>query len=298
MKVLLLGARGQLGQTLEFTKPKQINLISLTSDELNFLKLKESKKLVEEINPEIILNAAAYTNVDKSETENKAANDVNAYAPYEIASKLDKFGCKFIQISSDFVFNGTQSFPYKPSDLVSPLGEYGKSKALGEKLLLQLENIKVIRTSWLYSPYGRNFCLTMLYLLKKNYEEKKKVKVIYDQISCPTSTFSLSNLCWDLILNREVYKNSQKIIHWSDAGVASWYDFAIAIGEIAKQEKLIETLPEIIPIKSREFTSAANRPHFSLLDCDEISKLSNVKRVHWRAELESVIKQIKNLKIN
>ena len=298
MKVLLLGARGQLGQTLEITKPKQINLISLTSDEINFLKLKESEKLVEEINPEIILNAAAYTNVDKSESENKKAKDVNAYAPHEIASKLDKFGCKFIQISSDFVFNGTQSFPYKPSDLVSPLGEYGKSKALGEKLLLQLENTKVIRTSWLYSPYGRNFCLTMLYLLKKSYKEKKEVKVIYDQISCPTSTFSLSNLCWDLILNREVYKNSQKIIHWSDAGVASWYDFAIAIGEIAKQEKLIENLPEIIPIKSREFLSAAKRPHFSLLDCDETAKLSNVKRVHWRTELENVIKQIKNLKIS
>tara|TARA_B100001287_G_scaffold230062_1_gene200547 strand:+ start:145 stop:1038 length:894 start_codon:yes stop_codon:yes gene_type:complete len=294
MKILLLGANGQLAKTLSQTKPKDINLISLSKNELNFLDLGNSLENIENINPTHIINAAAYTNVDKAESEKYLAETINAYAPYEIASRASAFGCKFVQISTDFVFSGTQSYPYSPTEEVHPLGVYGESKALGEKLILKVKDSKIIRTSWLYSPFGRNFCLTMLALLQKNSKIKKPLRIVYDQVSCPTSTYSLSTLCWDLILNQKTYDKIPKINHWSDAGIASWYDFAVGIAQIALKEGILESLPEIIPIKSKEFKSDAKRPNYSLLDCDEICELISFKREHWTYELSKVIKIIKS----
>lgn len=292
MKTLLLGANGQLGKTLIHTKLEEINLITLSKKEFNFLEINDSLKIIDEINPDIIINAVAYTNVDKAESEFEIAKQINAYAPHKIASNLKKHGSKFIHISTDFVFDGLKSEPYKIKDLVNPLNAYGKSKALGEELLLGLNNTKIIRTSWLYSPYGRNFCLTMLNLLEKYYQDKKSLKVIYDQISCPTSTNTLSNICWKLSMNQQDFSENEKIIHWSDAGVASWYDFAVAIAEIALQENIISGIPDIIPIKSKEFYSAARRPNFSLLDCEEVCKYFAINRNHWKFELLNVIRQI------
>ena len=290
MKILLLGANGQLGKTLIQKKPENINLISLSKNEFNFLKISDCLKIVDEIKPNIIINAVAYTNVDKAESENQIAEEINAHAPYEIASNFKNLVSKFIHISTDFVFDGCKSQPYKTSEKINPLGAYGKSKALGEKLLLELNNTTIIRTSWLYSPFGKNFCLTMLHLLEKFYQEKKSLRVIYDQISCPTSTNSLSELCWELSKSQK--RSNEKIFHWSDAGVASWYDFAIAIAQLAFQEKIITGIPEIVPIKSDQFPTIAIRPHYSLLDCDQTCKSLELKRNHWRFELSKVIRKI------
>ena len=290
MKILLLGANGQLGRTLIQKKPENINLISLSKNEFNFLKIDDCLKIVNEIKPNIIINAAAYTNVDKAESEHQIAEEINAHAPYKIAFNFKNLVSKFIHISTDFVFDGTKSQPYKTSEKVSPLGAYGKSKALGEKLLLELDNTSIIRTSWLYSPYGNNFCLTMLNLLEKCYQENKSLRVVYDQISCPTSTNSLSDLCWELSKSQK--KFNDKILHWSDAGVASWYDFAIAISKLAFQEKIIKGIPDIIPIKSEDFPTIATRPHFSLLDCEQSCKSLKIKRNYWKFELSNVIKKI------
>jgi len=294
MKILLLGAKGQLSKTLKETKPKDIKLISLSRNELNFLDLQNTIQNIDNINPTHIINAAAYTNVEKAESEKDFAEKINAYAPFEIASRAASLDCKFIQISTDFVFGGSQSYPYKPNDQVSPLGIYGKSKALGEKLILKLNNSKIIRTSWLYSPFGKNFCLTILNLLERNSKNHKPLKIVSDQVSCPTSTYSLSSLCWDLILNEESFMKTPKINHWSDAGIASWYDFAIGIAQISLKEGVINSLPDILPIKSKEFPSIAQRPNFSLLDCEDICKVSKVKREHWTFELLKVIKIIKS----
>lgn len=292
MKILLLGANGQLGKTLIQTKPEKINLISLSKNELNFLNVNNCLEIIDEISPDIIINAVAYTNVDKAESESEIAQKINAHTPYEIASNFKKLGSKFVHISTDFVFDGSKSQPYKTNEKVNPLSQYGKSKALGEKLLLKLDHTKIIRTSWLYSPFGRNFCLTMLNLLEKFFQEKKTLKVIYDQISCPTSSYTLSNLCWKLIKTPGRFNNDDKIIHWSDAGVASWYDFAVAIGEIALQKKLISGIPDIYPIKSQDFQSIATRPNFSLLDSEQACKSFNMKRNHWKFELSNVIREI------
>jgi len=292
MKVLIIGANGQLGKTLHNTKPENLDLISYSKEEFNLLDIDNCLEKIEKVKPNYVINAAAYTAVDKAETERELVNIINAQNPYKIAYKLDELGCKFIQISTDFVFNGTKSSPYQTHDELFPLNEYGKSKALCEKLLLELNNTRIIRTSWLYSPYGKNFCLTMLRLHKSCLDKNVPLKVVSDQISCPTSSFSLSNVCWEMINNDEIFKNNQKIFHWSDAGVASWYDFAVAIGEIGLKSGLLKNKSQVFPIKSKNFPTPAKRPCFSLLDSCDICKLLKLERKHWRYELEFVIKQI------
>ena len=293
MKVLIIGGNGQLGKSLYNTKPENLDLISYSKEEFNLLDIDNCLKKIEKVKPNYVINAAAYTAVDKAETERELVEIINAKNPYKIASSLDNLGGKFIQISTDFVFSGLKSSPYQTNDELLPLNEYGKSKALCEKLLVELNNTKIIRTSWLYSPFGKNFCLTMLRLHKTCLDKEVPLRVVSDQISCPTSSFSLSNVCWEMIKNDEIFKNNQKIFHWSDAGVASWYDFAVAIGDIGLKSGLLENKSQVLPIKSKDFPTPAKRPCFSLLDSCDICHLLTLKRSHWRYELEHVIDQIK-----
>ena len=293
MKVLIIGGNGQLGKSLFNTKPENLDLISYSKEEFNLLDIDNCLKKIEKVKPNYVINAAAYTAVDKAETESELVEIVNAKNPYKIALLLENLGGKFIQISTDFVFNGLKSSPYQTNDELLPLNEYGKSKALCEKLLVELSNTKIIRTSWLYSPFGKNFCLTMLRLHKSCFDKEVPLRVVSDQISCPTSSYSLSNVCWKMIKNDEIFKNKQKIFHWSDAGVASWYDFAVAIGDIGLKSGLLENKSQVLPIKSKDFPTPAKRPCFSLLDSFEICDLLKLKRLHWRYELEHVIDQIK-----
>jgi len=293
MKVLIIGRNGQLGKSLCNTKPENFDLISYSKEEFNLLDIDNCLNKIEKVKPNYVINAAAYTAVDKAETERELVEIVNAKNPYKIACSLDNLGGKFIQISTDFVFNGSKSSPYQTNDEILPLNEYGKSKALCEKLLVKLSNTKIIRTSWLYSPFGKNFCLTMLRLHKACLDKEVPLRVVSDQISCPTSSYSLSNVCWEMIKNDKIFKNKQKIFHWSDAGVASWYDFAEAIGDIGLKSGLLENKSQVLPIKSKDFPTPAKRPCFSLLDSFEICDLLKLKRSHWRYELEHVIDQIK-----
>ncbi len=293
MRVLIIGANGQLGKCLTDTKPEKLDLISYSKEEFDLLDIDNCLKKIEKVKPNYVINAAAYTAVDKAENEKEIVEMINAQNPYKIAYTLDKLGGKFIQISTDFVFSGLKSSPYQTNDKLSPINEYGKSKALCEKLLFELNNTKTIRTSWLYSPYGNNFCLTMLRLHKSCLDKKVPLRVVSDQISCPTSSFSLSNVCWKMINNDEIFKNKQKIFHWSDAGVASWYDFAVAIGEIGLKSGILENKSKVLPIKSKDFPTPAKRPCFSLLDSCDICDLLKLERSHWRFELEYVIEQIK-----
>ena len=288
MRVLIIGANGQLGKCLTDTKPEKLDLISYSKEEFDLLDIDKCLQQIDRDKPNYVINAAAYTAVDKAETEKENVEIINAQNPYKIAYKLNDLGGKFIQISTDFVFSGLKSSPYRTNDDLSPLNEYGKSKALCEKLLLKLNNSKTIRTSWLYSPYGKNFCLTMLHLHKSCLEKKVPLRVVSDQISCPTSCFSLSNVCWEMIINNEIFRNKQKIFHWSDAGVASWYDFAVAIGEIGLKLGLLENNSKVLPIKSKNFPTPAKRPCFSLLDSSDTCDLLKLERNHWRFELENV----------
>ena len=209
MKVLIIGGIGHLGKSLFNTKPENLDLISYSKEEFNLLDIDNCIEKIEKVKPNYVINAAAYTAVDKAETESELVEIVNAKNPYKIAFLLENLGGKFIQISTDFVFNGLKSSPYQTNDELLPVNEYGKSKALCEKLLVELSNTKIIRTSWLYSPFGKNFCLTMLRLHKTCLDKEVPLRVVSDQISCPTSSYSLSNVCWEMIKNDKIFKNMQ-----------------------------------------------------------------------------------------
>ena len=292
MKILIIGSTGQLGQTLTKTKPIDTEIIQCGRNELDLSVPKNINNYILGINPDCIINSAAYTNVDQAEKETDLAFKVNAESPNLIASVATEINAKLIHISTDFVFDGENNTSYKTDEKTNPLGAYGKSKAKGELLVMKYKNTKVIRTSWLYGNFGRNFCITMLRLHKEKSLSNDPLFVVADQIGVPTSTYSLAKVCWKLLSTSIDFKNIPPLLHWCDAGVCSWYDFAIAIGEIGFENGLIEKIAKVIPIKSNEYQTLAKRPHFSLLNCDETMKYLNIEQPYWRDELTKVIQNI------
>ena len=245
--------------------------------------------------PDFVCNCGAYTNVDKAEIQQDIAFKVNSEAPKALSEALLSSGGKLLQISTDFVFDGNQSLPYKPSQPTNPLGVYGLSKARGELAVLKILKNKgfILRTSWLIGPVSNNFALTML----KLHSERKEIKVISDQVGCPTSTKTLSIACWKLMKKIQSYSNDneipQNIFHFSDAGVASWYDLAIAVGEYAKELGILKNQANIIPITSKEYSSLAKRPHYSLLDSSSTRQFLDLPAIDWRTTLKEILKEIK-----
>lgn len=291
MRVLVTGANGQLGRALGSTAPlqigpEQLELFLLDRTDFDLTDLNNCKHLIEEIRPQWIINTAAYTSVDQAEDEPELADLVNAQAPQLMASVLSDTGGNMLQISTDFVFNGQSSRPYDVNERVDPLSVYGRTKAAGEiSVLERLGDQKrccILRTSWLYSDYGKNFMNTMLRL----HAERSEISVVADQIGCPTNTKTLAEVCWLLIKqntgNNEVLP---EILHWSDAGVASWYDFAVSIGDIAHELAIIDKKADVLPIRSIDYPAKATRPSYSLLDTFNTRDILGLKAMHWRTGL-------------
>lgn len=296
MKILITGSNGQLGTQIKKIAPKclgkePIQLIISKREDLDFLNPQDVYLFVKKINPSWVINTAAFTNVENAEEENKKAMIINRDSPKALADALLETGGKLIHISTDFVFDGISKSPYKTCDKTNPINFYGKSKELGEKILLeklsQNNQIHIVRTSWLMGSVGKNFALTLL----KLHQSKKEIKVIYDQIGSPTSTNSLANFCWEIILNSTNSKKIPSLLHWCDAGVASWYDVAVAVGEIGKKLKLLKTSADIIPILASQYPSKAKRPKFSVLDCQLSEEIFNKRRLYWRNSLELMLKE-------
>jgi dTDP-4-dehydrorhamnose reductase len=239
MKVMLTGATGQLGRALVASAPAQLQggpleLIPLGRSELDLTDLAACRAAVQQLRPDWLINAAAYTAVDRAELEPELALAVNAGAPAAFAEALAaQQGC-LLQISTDFVFSGEQGSPYQPQQPVAPLGAYGASKAEAERLVLarlgSAGRARVLRASWLYGPVGQNFCLTMLRLHGQRAAAGEPLGVVADQVGCPTSTAGLATACWRVLGHGAAAL--PPILHWSDAGVASWYDFAVALSLI------------------------------------------------------------------
>ena len=295
-KVLLTGSSGQLGYTLIKKKPANINLITPNRKELDLSNPKECFEKTLDIKPDWILNCAAYTSVDLAESNQEVCFKVNRDAPKYFAKALNITGGNLIQISTDYVFDGLKSNAYKVNDIVSPLNQYGLSKAKAEKYIKEiLGNTNqgiVIRTSWLMGTISKNFLLTMI----KLHQTKKEINVVSNQISCPTSTKTLAEACWQAIqikLEKNLHKdNFMPILHWSDNGVASWYDIALAIGEIGSKNGLIDFPAFVNPIKSENHPRKAKIPRFSLLDCESSRDFLGLKGEYWRKSLEISIKSI------
>lgn len=292
MKILLIGSNGQLGQSITKSRPNGIELVSLNRKEFNLLDQENCKIIINELKPNWIINCAAYTNVDQAESEYDLAYNINAVAPVFLTQCIEQIKGKLLHISTDYVFDGKQAKPYDPFDKTNPVNKYGLSKAKGESNLLNYNNNIIVRTSWLYSSFGNSFLSTMLKLHNLKGKSNDSLKVIYDQISAPTSTNSLSRLCWKIIVQDYDISSENQILHWRDSGVTSWYDFAIAIGRIASKKNILKNYAEVRPIKSKDYILPARRPLYSLLDIEKTENKFNIISNHWIYELEKTLEEL------
>ncbi|MEB3362362.1 MAG: dTDP-4-dehydrorhamnose reductase [Synechococcaceae cyanobacterium] len=292
-RVLLTGVSGQLGQALLASCPAGITLLPVSRAELNLADAVACRERVRELRPDWVLNAGAYTAVDQAESEPDLARAVNADAPAAFAEALAKGSGRLLQVSTDFVFDGRQGHPYGPHQTVSPLGVYGASKAEGERTALAIlgaENTAILRTSWVYGPVGRNFCLTMLRLHGQRAVSGEPLGVVADQVGCPTATHTLASACWAVIERR-----LSGTFHWSDCGAASWYDFAVAIGELGMEAGLLERAAPVRPLTTAEYPTPAQRPSYSLLDTSSTRHALGLAPCHWRQALSEVLERLKAL---
>jgi dTDP-4-dehydrorhamnose reductase len=282
MKALIVGGKGQLGTTLTQTVPDGIEYRSLDLPEFDTTDPKNVEATIGDEQPDVIINASAYTAVDRAEEEVDLAFRVNATGPKNLALAARKAGSRLIHVSTDYVFDGTACTPYPPQAPCTPLGVYGKSKRQGEINILEvIDDPLIIRTSWLYSQYGNNFVLTMLRLMK----ERDEIKVVADQIGAPTWASTLAAAIWAAVGKSQL----KGIYHWSDAGVASWYDFAVAIQEEALSQGNLTSVIPIHPIRTDQFPTQVPRPAYSVLDSTASWSDFDTEPMHWRAALRQML---------
>ena len=286
MKVLVTGANGQLGRALQEAAPDAMQVRAVSRNELDVTDLMAVHAMLKTWRPDVIINAAAYTAVDKAESEPELAEQGNAIAPRNLALAANEIQARVIHISTDFVFDGSSSRPYLPDSETAPLGVYGRTKLAGEKAVQEVtgERALIVRTAWVYDAVGKNFLRTMLRLM----HERGAVKVVADQIGTPTSAASLASVLWQFVLHSEL----SGVFHWTDAGVASWYDFAMAIAEEAVATGVLRSMPVITPIATQDYPTPAHRPAFSVLDKSTTYTALGVRPVHWREQLRAVMAKV------
>lgn len=294
MKVLLTGSTGQLGKTLVGSKPHNVELIKVSSKEFDLLDSNFCQQFILLHKPDWVINAAAYTAVDKAESESEKVFEINSKTPEKLARTLSTYGGKMLYLSTDFVFDGTNDKPYKVNEVHNPINVYGKSKSVGEEKCLSIGNSYVLRTSWVYSPYNKNFLLTILNLQKKYSKENIPLKVVDDQIGSPTNTYGLAEICWLLINKIDLGTINQKIFHWSDKGQISWFKFANEISLIGKEIGILKKKVDILKINTSDFELDALRPSYSVLDCAITESYLNIKQKNWDNELRKVMGKLKN----
>jgi dTDP-4-dehydrorhamnose reductase len=286
MRVLIAGAGGQVGRALIASAPPSVELHSFTHAELDISNSSEVMARVSAVAPDAIINAAAYTAVDQAESEQETARRINSQGAQFLARAAEMAGARLLHISTDFVFDGTSSRPYAPAAPTNPLSVYGRTKRDGEVAVLETlgPGAVVLRTSWVYAAIGRNFLLTMMRLMS----ERGAVKVVSDQIGTPTAARSVAEILWRISGQPDI----SGILHWSDAGVASWYDFAVAIREEAAGRGLLGPDVTVTPVHTEDYPTTARRPPFSVLDSRQTLAALGVAAEHWRCGLRTVLGEI------
>ena len=285
MRVLVAGAGGQLGFELKRTRPLGVELLALSSGELDLTEAGAVRRRVAEERPGLIINAAAYTAVDRAEAERERAFAVNGQGAANLAVAAREADARLIHLSTDFVFDGEKSSPYLPDDAPNPLGVYGASKLAGEERVREILGpaTAIVRTAWVYSVHGHNFVKTMLRLLG----EREAVSVIADQVGTPTWARHLAQALW-----RMAERELTGVHHFTDAGVASWYDFAVAIQEEALALGLLAREARIRPIASGQYPLPARRPPYSVLDKTSLWQAMDWEPSHWRAALRAMLREL------
>jgi dTDP-4-dehydrorhamnose reductase len=285
MKVLVLGGGGQIARAVRLTAPNQHDIVIKTREQLDIGDGVGVAQALEEVRPSWVINGAAYTSVDLAEDQPEQAIAANDTAVGILANATAQAGCRLLHLSTDFVFDGKSNRAYLPGDQTNPLSVYGVSKLGGERQVVQAAGGIVLRTSWVYASEGRNFVLTMLKLMR----EKPEVRVVCDQIGAPTWASSAAAAIWGLIEANA----PGGIYHWTDLGVASWYDFAVAIQEEGQLKGLLSRAIPIVPIRSAEYPTRAQRPAFSLLDTASTRAMLKVPAHHWRQNLRSMLDELR-----
>ena len=287
MNILVTGSNGQLGSEIKDIAVHYPNFRFFFMDlpELDICKSSQLETFFKDNNINTVINCAAYTAVDKAEQEAELAKKVNSEGVLNLVNALAKVNGKLIHISTDYVFDGNSFLPYQESDEVNPIGVYGNTKRSGELALLN-SNIDgiVIRTSWLYSAYGNNFVKTML----KLGNERAELGVIFDQVGTPTNASDLAQACLDILSSKKQSKMNSKgnLYHFSNEGVASWYDFAYAIMELGKVDCHVK------PIETKDYPTAAKRPHFSVMNKAKIKTDFEIEIPYWRNSLAACITKL------
>jgi dTDP-4-dehydrorhamnose reductase len=288
MKILLTGSSGQVARAFLAAVPQSMQVTAVNHSDLDIGDAVAVDSLMESLRPDAVVNGAAYTAVDRAESEPDAARRANEAGPANLARAAARIGSRLVHLSTDFVFDGASSSPYKPQDPTNPLGVYGASKLAGETAVREVLPARsvILRTGWVYDAHGRNFLRTMLRLMR----ERGTVSVVADQVGTPTAAFSIAQaICAVLEL-----PSVTGIHHWSDAGVASWYDFAVAIAEEWVSAGRATVAARVIPIGTADYPTPARRPKFSVLDKSSTCAALGLTPRHWRQNLRQVIGEISN----
>lgn len=283
MNILVTGSNGQLGHSLRDIAGDSANRYIFTDvAELDITDRKAIDSMMQKENISVVINCAAYTNVDKAEDDFDTANLINNTAVGNLAMSCKEHGATLVHVSTDYVFDGSSNIPYTEDMPLAPLGVYGITKLHGEQSVLQSGcDYVIIRTSWLYSEYGKNFVKTMMMLT----EERETLNVVFDQAGTPTYAGDLARAIYDIVESGK-YAANHGIYHYSNEGVCSWYDFAREISELARTEC------DIRPCHSNEFPSKVNRPHYSVLDKTKIKATFGLTIPYWKDSLRVCISNL------
>ena len=286
-RILLTGANGQLGWELQRSHPAHIKLHAHDADTLDITNATAVLEAVQSIKPDWIINTAAYTAVDKAESDKERAFAVNAEGARHLATAAGEHGARMIQVSTDFIFDGTSGQPYTKESAANPLSVYGASKLAGEIAVRETlgDAALIVRTAWVYSSHGHNFVKTMLRLMA----ERESLGIVADQIGSPTWAHGLAQALWQAI-GLDLHGTH----HWTDAGVASWYDFACAIHDEARALGLLPRDCTLRPIRTQDYPTPARRPGFSLLDKSTTWQALGIQYPsHWRTQLRAMLNESK-----
>ncbi|MEA5594377.1 dTDP-4-dehydrorhamnose reductase [Rivularia sp. UHCC 0363] len=284
--ILLIGCKGQVGTQLQKTFEPCSNLTAVARPIVELAQPETLRDLIRENQPSIIINAAAYTAVDKAESEPELANTINAVAPEVLAQEAERLRACLIHISTDYVFDGKTNNPYQENHPTNPLSVYGKTKLAGEEAIRSnCSNHFILRTAWVYGTGGKsNFVKTMLRLGS----QKPELKVVADQIGSPTWSKDIAQIIAALVTKTPQETGTY---HYTNSGVASWYDFAIAIFEEAKHLGFPLQIERVIPITTSEYPTPATRPSYSVLNCAKISTIIESHPPHWRQSLREMLQE-------
>ena len=292
-KILLTGVTGQVGQELRQTLTTLGEVVEVGRQQLDLSQPTQIQQQIASIKPDIIVNAAAYTAVDKSESESDLAMAINATAPKAIAIAAKDIGATLLHISTDYVFNGQNHTPYLETDRTDPSGVYGKSKLLGEIGVREHGDRHIIlRTAWVYGARGHgNFVKTMLRLGA----ERSELKVVADQIGSPTWSYDIASAITQLLSKSLADPNIKGTYHFTNSGVASWYDLAVATFAEARQLGFPLKIEQVIPITTAEFPTPTQRPAYSVLSKTKMTQAIGVHPPYWRDSLKKMLSEWKSL---